>query len=226
MADTPRAAVPVDIGLRPGMTVEVLTMGNSPIFVARVEQFDGSAVTLRDAKEDGLPRVMYNRELKLRYPMGEDTMLVHGKICGSTSEIWKLDRLESKLFKEQRAYFRQDISACVLAKCFRRSSRNVVAKEGYFCRVLDVSASGLMFSSSEIYEVGGRLTLTGACLTDQTNPFNFNCIVRRAVRLEHGVVGYGCQFEAMPTKEQDRLLRAIFIVQREEIRNQKEKEQL
>ena len=56
--------------------------------------------------------------------------------------------------------------------------------------------------------------------------FRFVCLVRRVGKPERGAISYGCQFESMPPKEQDRLLRAIFIVQREEIRSQKERDKL
>ena len=57
------------------------------------------------------------------------------------------------------------------------------------------------------------------------DPFNFNCRVRRVGDLEEDGVTrrYGCQFEPMQDREQDRLLRAIFTIQREQIRTHKEK---
>ena len=224
MAETAQAATTVDLGLRPGMTVEVLTMENRLVFVGKVERYQDGAVILRDAKGNDLPQVVYNRELKLRYSRGGDSALVQGKICGSTDQIWKLDRLESKFTKEQRAFFRQSISTRVQGKCFRRSSRNIVAKEGFPCQVLDVSAGGLLIKSEEAYEAGDRLTIMGVCLSQSVAPFNFECRVRRVGRTEQGLTSYGCQLEALPAKEQDRLLRAIFTVQREEIREQQKKD--
>lgn len=226
MTETAQTAKAVDFGLRNGMTVEVLTMENRLAFVGKVERFQDGAVILRDAKGNDLPHVIYNREMKLRYAKGGDTALLQGKICGSTNQIWKLDRLESKFTKEQRAFFRQSISTRVQGKCYRRSSRDIMAKEGYPCYVLDVSAGGLLFSSEEAYQVGDRVTLTGVRLAESMDPFSFTCRVRRAGPAGQGVTRYGCQFEALSAKEQDRLLRAIFIVQREEIRNQKDKDRL
>lgn len=226
MTETPKAVRASDLGIRPGMTVEVLTMEGRPVFVGKVESCQDGAVTLRDAKGNDLPRVLYNRELKLRYAQGEDTTLIHGKICGSTDQIWKLDRLESRRFKDQRAFFRQRVSTSVQAKCFRRSSRGVISKEGISCEVLDVSAGGLLLSCSGVFEAGERLTLVGVRLAASMDAFNFNCVVRRAGKAEQGVTRYGCQFEALSDKEQDSLLRAIFIVQREEIRSQKDRARL
>lgn len=217
----PKVAVSGDFGLRPGIAVEVLTMENKLSFVGRVESVHGGAVVIREAKGDELPPVMYNKEVKLRYFRDTGNVLLRGKICGSTDLIWKVDRLESTFAKDQRAFFRQRISPHASAKCFRRSARGVVAREGYPCEVVDVSAGGLLIVSQEVYQEGDRLIVGGARLVAGMDPFSFECKVRRVGTPDMGAIRYGCQFESLPMKEQDRLLRAIFTVQREEIRNQK-----
>lgn len=222
MTGTPQRDQSVDFGLRPGMAVEVLNAENRPIRVTRVESCNSGAVILRDAKGDSLPRVVYNQEVKLRFFRDGDSSMLQGKVCGSTEQIWKIDRLEQKFAREQRAFFRQQISTSVLCKCHRRTSRGAVSKEGYFGRVLDVSAGGLMLLSSEHYAKGDRLAIVGIELTKTMAPFNFYCQVRRASPPKDGLIRYGCQFEALHPKEQDRLLQAIFAMQREEIRRQKE----
>lgn len=221
---TEQAPASADFGLRPGMTVEVLTLENRLFFVGKVDSVRGGAVILRQARGDELPPVMYNREIKLRFFQGKDSRVLHGKVCGSTELIWKVDRLESKFLKEQRAFFRQRISVSVEGKCFRRSSRGIVARESRPCQVLDVSAGGLLLLCEEAFEVGDRMALSGIRLASGMAPFSFNCQVRRVGGRELGMVRYGCQLEALPPKEQDRLLQAIFAVQREEIRRQKERE--
>ncbi|MDE6589837.1 MAG: PilZ domain-containing protein [Oscillospiraceae bacterium] len=220
MTETPEG---IDFGLRPGMTVEVLTPTNQSVFLGRVEGFQDGAVTLRDSKGNELPRVVYNQDMKLRYAKGDDTAIIQGKICGSTGQIWKLDRLTSKVFKEQRAFFRQGISTNIQAECFRCSLKGEPEEKGSPCKILDVSAGGLMFASGEEYKQGERLLLSGIRLAESMPPFNFRCQVRRVGPEEEGIIRYGCQFEAMPPKEDDRLLRAIFIVQREEMRSRKDK---
>lgn len=230
LADVPQGVQGVDpaaLGLRPGMMVEVLTTDNHLVFMGKVEGIKDGAVILRDSKGDDLPQVMYNREMKLSFKHDGDTTMLRGKICGSSDEIWKLDQLESMFTKDQRASFRQSISTSVHAKCHRCSPRGDPEKEGTDCEVIDVSAGGLMFSSAEAYETGERLVLMDVCLAQSLGPFNFVCQVRRVGKPgEDGIIRYGCQFGPMPDREQDRLLRAIFIVQREEIRIQKEKGKL
>lgn len=218
--------IPSDFGLRQGMTVEVLTLENRLTFVGKVENFRNGAVTLREAKGDELPPVMYNKEVKLRFFGGKGNVVLCGKVCGSTSLIWKIDSLESKFLKEQRAFFRQRISPNAEGLCSRRAYNGVRGTRPVACQVMDISAGGLLVSSREEYQEGDRLSITGVYLAGSADPFSFTCRVRRVDELDLGLHRYGCQFETLAPKEQDRLLRSIFAVQREEIRNQKEREGL
>ena len=141
-----------DFGLRPGMTVEVLTMENRLTFVGRVERVRNGAVTIREAKGDQLPPVLYNKEIKLRFFREPHNFVLHGKICGSTNLIWKLDRLESKFSKEQRAFFRQRISPNTAASCAKRAVNGRPGTKPAPCHVMDISAGGILLTSAETYE--------------------------------------------------------------------------
>lgn len=213
-------------GLRLGTTVEVLTLENRLTFVGRVDRLKGEAVYIRESTGGELPPVLYNKEIKLRFFREPHNFVLHGKICGSTNLIWKLDRLESKFSKEQRAFFRQRISPNTAASCAKRAVNGRPGTKPAPCHVMDISAGGILLTSAETYEVGDRLSVTGIRLARGVDPFSFNCQIRRAGERDMGIIRYGCQFEAISPKEQDRLLRAIFIVQREEIRNQKERDDL
>lgn len=225
MTQTPQAnqtvvtAAPSDFGLCAGMSVEVLTPGERLMFVGKVDSFRGGAIIIRDAKGDELPPVMYNEEVKLRFFREQGSLVFQGKICGSTEMIWKVDRLESRFVKEQRAFFRQKISTQVQAVCARRAASSKPVP----CTVLDVSAGGILIASQEEYQQGDRLSITDIRLTRTEAAFSFNCYVRRVGGREMGFIRYGCQFETLPPREQDRLLRAIFAVQREEIKNKKDR---
>ena len=228
MPQSARWLDPAELGLRPDMLVEVMTSENYLAFLGRVDSIKDGAVILRDNRGNELPQVMYNREMRLSFKREGETTMIRGKICGCSGEIWKLDQLESMFTKDQRSAFRQSVSTSAPAKCHRRSWRGETDKKGTDCHVLDVSSGGLMFSSAETYEKGERLTLKGVWLVESMDPFVFNCQVRRVGDLEEdgATRHYGCQFEPMPDREQDRLLRAIFTVQREQIRFHKEKGQL
>ncbi len=224
--ETAQEAVQEDFDFRRGMTVEVLTMENRLTFVGKVESYHNGAIVIREAKGNELPPVLYNKEIKLRFFRERSNLVIHGKICGSTNLIWKLDRLESKFSKEQRAFFRQRISPNTGGTCAKRARQGHPGSKPMPCMVVDISAGGVLISSQEEYEVDDRLTITGVQLTPGMDPFSFNCLVRRAGERSEGMIRYGCKFESLPPKEQDRLLRAIFVVQREEIRSQKERDEL
>ena len=219
---------PAELGLSPDMLVEVMTADNYLAFLGRVDSIRDGAVILRDNRGNELPQVMYNREMRLSFKRDGETTMLRGKICGCSAEIWKLDQLESMFTKDQRSSFRQSVSISTPAKCHRCSWRGEPEKKGTDCHVIDVSSGGLMFSSAESYDTGDRLALKGVWLVESMDPFNFGCQVRRVGDLEEDGVTrrYGCKFDPMSGREQDRLLRAIFTIQREQIRIHKEKGQL
>lgn len=216
-----------DFELREGMAVEVLNMENSLIFVGKVESYSRGAVVIRESRDGELPPVMYNTEVKLRFFQSNGNLVLSGKTCGSNGQVWKVDRLESRFTTEQRTFFRQRVGSNVEALCARRSSPGRPGKKAAPCQVLDVSAGGLLIlGHADEYQVGDRLLVTNMHLVEQEEAFSFSCRVCRMEEREMGMARYGCQFESMGPKEQDRLLRAIFVVQREEIRSKKEREGL
>lgn len=210
-----------EFGLAPGMVTEVMTLENRLIYVGKVSKVGGNAVYIREINDDELPMVLVNKELKIRFYREEDNVVLRGKVCGSTMRMWKVDRLESTFFKEQRAFFRQSVSTNLEAQCGKRATRGGPVGILYPCQVLDISGGGIFISSHEEYRVGNRLLITNIPLVAEEPTFSFNCFVRRAGLWKKGVIRYGCQFEGLSPKEQDRLLRAIFIVQRMEIRKRK-----
>lgn len=214
-----------ELNFRKDMTVEVLSLENRLVFVGKVESYRNGAMVIREAKGNELPMALYNKEIKLRFFRERGNLVLNGKVCGSTKLIWKVDRLSKMFTKEQRAFFRQGISPDTGGRCSRRAYQGKMGTRPAPCRVLDISAGGILISSQEEYEVNNRLAITAVYLTKTEEPFTFNCQVRRVCEPDsHGFRRYGCKFESLTPKEQDRLLRAIFAVQREEIRNQKERD--
>lgn len=208
-------------GARRGAAVEVMTPENRLLFVGKVDAIQDGAVCVRDPNDDMLPMVLINKELKLRFFAERGSVVLHGKVCGSTMRMWKVDRLQSAFTKENRAFFRQSISVAVNARCGRLASRGGRPSVMSPCQVLDISAGGMLVSCGEAYAEGERLLVTDVSLIDAEPPFSFLCLVRRAGEWKKGVTRYGCQFIALAAKDQDRLLRAIFAIQREEIRKRK-----
>ena len=183
--------------LEPGMMAEVMTPENRLIYVGKVEKIQSGGVYIREANEDTLPMVLVNKPVKVRFYQ------------------------ESTFTQEQRAYFRQSISVNIEARCGKRAGRG--ARPGVLspCQVLDISAGGMLINCAEIFFEGESIQVTNVSLVAGTPDFSFNCQVRRAGEWKKGVNRYGCQFEALSPRDQDRLLQAIFTIQREEIKKRK-----
>lgn len=209
------------IQLWPGMMVEVMTLENRLLYVGRVEKIQNEGVCIREANDDTLPMVLVNKAVKVRFYRESDNIVLQGKVCGSTLKMWKIDRLESTFAREKRGFFRQSISVNIEARCGKRPAKGGPPKVFFPCQVLDISAGGMLISCSENFVEGARLLIDRAVLEADAPPFSFNCQVRRAGEWQKGISRYGCQFEALTPKEQDRLLQAIFSIQREEIRKRR-----
>lgn len=208
-------------GGRRGAAVEVMTPENRLLFVGRIEATQEGAVCIRDTNDDTLPMVLVNKDLKLRFFTDQGSVVLQGKVCGSTMRMWKVDRLRSAFTHEHRAFFRQSISVEVMAQCGKRLARGGPPNVLFPCQVLDISAGGMLLGSKELYAEGDLLLVTDIPLLADAPTFSFNCLVRRSGVWNKGVIRYGCQFVALTARDQDRLLQAIFAIQREEIRKRK-----
>lgn len=201
--------------LSPGMIVEVMTPENRLLFAGRVYTIYDGAVSIRELNDEKLPMALTDKPLKLGFFRERDKLVLRGKVCSSTLKMWKVDRLENAFTQEQRAFFRQGTGVELAARCGRPGEPPCP------CQVLDISAGGMLISSGAEFREGERLCITGVPLSAGDPLFDFDCQIRRASVWKPGVFRYGCQFESLSPKDQDRLLRAIFALQREEIRKRR-----
>ena len=218
-------AVPLEqllgAGGRQGAAVEVMTPENRLLFVGKIEAVQEGAVCIRDINDETLPMVLINKDLKLRFFTDGGSVVLQGKVCGSTMRMWKVDRLRSAFTRENRAFFRQSISVEIMAQCGKYTARGETPWVLFPCQVLDISAGGMLLSCRELYSEGDHLLVRDAPLLADAPPFSFRCVIRRGGEWKKGVTRYGCQFVALSARDQDRLLQAIFAIQREEIRKRK-----
>ena len=110
-------------GGRRGAAVEVMTPENRLLFVGKIEAAQEGAVCIRDTNDEILPMVLVNRDLKLRFFTDQGSVVLQGKVCGSTMRMWKVDRLRSVFTHEHRAFFRQSISVEIMAQCGKRLAK-------------------------------------------------------------------------------------------------------
>lgn len=217
----PAAGRTFTIALRPGLMAEVMTLENRLLFVGRIDSITDGIISIREINGGELPMLICNRQVKLRFYRDRDNIVLRAKVRGGNAQVIRVDQLESTFVQEQRAFFRQSVSVALNAMCIKRVDSDDPSIAASHCQVLDISAGGILISCSEAYLLGERLLISKVPLMTGAPPFSFNCVVRRVDEWENGVYRYGCQFLSLTTQEQERLLQAIFSIQREEIRRRK-----
>lgn len=203
-----------------GMLLEVLTEDNDVLFRGRVTDFNGDSICIENNTGGSVPSVVYNTEYKLRGHLSDDRRVVyHGTVCGSTKTMWKMDQLANWFTWEKREFFRQNISVEAVLTRIKRAEDGPAApmidEDEYNCQLFDVSGGGVLLACDAMFEVGDQLRVSNAEILPGTQPFTFQCSVRRMEQAPYTNL-YGCQFLRMRPNEQDRLVRAIFMLQREE----------
>ncbi len=210
-----------------GHLCEVRKPDNTLIFLGRVQEFDGSSLSVWPAGGREAPPVIYNDEFKLILHIPRKPALVWmGNICGSSRSFWKLNRLVSCHRKEQRVNFRQPVSLRANALCINAlypgSPRG---KDEYFarlCKVVDVSLGGIQLRGQDVYQPGDHLLLMNLWLDQsQSQPFVFTVQVRWSAPISTVETRLGCSFESMSIRDEDRLCAAILELQRLDLASHK-----
>ena len=108
--ELPPAIPPDDFPeLYSGMKVEVLTPANALLFVGRLRLSGSSQVDVLGESGGFLPRVLYNRPVKLRcFQKDGDTLTLNGTIGPNDPKFWRIEHLQSLQNSENRNFFRQN----------------------------------------------------------------------------------------------------------------------
>ncbi|EOS65188.1 flagellar brake protein [Oscillibacter sp. 1-3] len=222
-----KAAAPKDQGgpkglpeLSSGNRVEVLTMENHLLFVGRMKVLGGGVLELRRDTGDPLPQALYNSKVKLRgFQRNSQPFCMNGTVGKSSRDFWQIENLEVLQNRENRGFFRQntDLDARVMPSGHYRGMGREMAE----CKVLDVSAGGARVLSRNVYMEGDRFQLEAELLPDE-RPFSVVCRVLRITPKKGFKYEYGCKFEGLSEQEQQRLLRAVFTIQRKILQAQRD----
>ena len=222
-----KAAAPKDQGgpkglpeLSSGNRVEVLTMENHLLFVGRMKVLGGGVLELRRDTGDPLPQALYNSKVKLRgFQRNSQPFCMNGTVGKSSRDFWQIENLEVLQNRENRGFFRQntDLDARVMPSGHYRGMGREMAE----CKVLDVSAGGARVLSRNVYMEGDRFQLEAELLPVE-RPFSVVCRVLRITPKKGFKYEYGCKFEGLSEQEQQRLLRAVFTIQRKILQAQRD----
>lgn len=210
-----------------GSYCEIRETDNTLLLLGHIERvdFERFSVTVRSSERE-MPPVIYNTEFKLMIrPRGGIPMVLSGKICGSSSSIWKFDCLQRFFYKESRNFFRQPTDTQCYVACVNhlfQPTKETIKEQvfpAHICRVMDVSLQGLQVRTKQTtFQDGDWLLLTDLLLVpQQRRTYNFIARVRRTGPAGRGEFVLGCQFEMLSEAQQDTLCSDIFVLHRLDI---------
>lgn len=208
----PAEPIPNMPDLSAGMKVEVLTMENHLLFVANLSiPEERGILELHRESGDPLPQALYNSKVKLRgFQKNSTAYALSGVVTKSSRDSWRVEQLEVLQVQDSRAFFRQRTNMDALAV---PSGRYKAKELEGTCKILDISAGGARFFSKDAYQPEERVILEIAPIAEE-EPFSILCEILRVAEAENGKYEYGCRFVNLNDREQQRLLRTIFVLQR------------
>lgn len=222
----------LDRYFQPGSILEITAEDNTLLFIAQIDDFDGTTLKVTESQRHEVPPAMFGALVRLRGFFSRTTPLIfHGQVCGNTSTFWKIDHLEPLRFEEQRANFRQPLNASArvmpVNEIFSALPNTPKDESKYSpCSIVDISTSGVQISCdasagvqlacTEPFQEGDYLFVSDLCVAPDDEPYAFTCQVKRCIERKDSYL-YGCQIYGLTVQEQDRLTRSIFTVQRNEL---------
>lgn len=194
-----------------GALCEVMTMENRLLFVGSLTdgRLDANEICVELHKGGRIPLgIIHRMEVKVRvHVRGGDVVLLLGEVTRSGSEFCWLEVQEITTRPERRENFRIKVQA----------QAAVTGEDGETapCDLVDISLTGLCFSSRMDYQIGEKLTIHGLQLRRAGTVYELDCHVCRTAPDQacDGRSLYGCRFSGLTGVKEDWLCRDIFALQ-------------
>lgn len=204
--------------LRSGMQAEVLDPSGSRIFRGSLRVLEDGLLEVRTEEGDPPhPPPTYNQEVRLRISQESGgAFTLNGTALAGGLRVWRIEKQKpAPSAPNLRDAFRQNAG---IEGRLHTPTGQVIP-----CKVLDVSAGGVQITASKLFQLDAVLHLEVILLSDEP-PFSLHCRVRRIRVLSNKgsfskKYQYGCQFLDVPLREQERLLRVIFTLERNTCRH-------
>lgn len=203
-----------------GMKVEVLSPNNNLLFVGVLQIRSGGVLEVHSETDAQLPIGEYQQKIKLRgFQKNSQTFTLNGTVAKSSPDFWRIENLKFLQSKDSRAFFRQNANV----KAEISPDIRARGKDKIPCKILDVSAGGARVLCKKEFQ-DGALFVLHVTLVSEEQPFSMTCQVRHAEHPEKEDldIEYGCQFVGLPEREQERLLQAIFTLQRKILQSRRD----
>ena len=184
--DSQRRAREEDLEIYSGMRVEVSSDDGRMFLVARLTGLRGDRAQLRPAMDGSM-----------------------------------LTTLEEPVLVTLRGYSSKENKAVILKCTVRSGSRDMwlvmMGKQDAApeeCRLLNISVGGACIGSGTRHDVGDKFLLWMK-LTPSSEPIQVVCQILRIIERRYGSFEYGCRFLGLSGAEEERILQAIFEMQRQ-----------
>ena len=200
-----------------GMRVEVTTPENHLLFVGRLKIYGAGVLEVRCEPEGQAPQAMYKQAVKIRgFQKNAQAFSLNGTVCRSCEDFWHIENLQFLQSRDHRDFFRQhaELKGTVIPNQRYREQEQLP------CVVQDISASGVRLTVKKEFEVGSVFLMELTVVSEEA-PFAFTCQVEWRNQRRRDFE-YGCHFQNLPEKEQERLLQAIFALQRKILQSKRD----
>lgn len=199
-----------DLELYTGLRVEVTTLAGSLLFIAKLLRIEGDAGELHQYSESAVSQLEGPIPVRIRGYRDEDSKAVYleGNIQPDSNRIWKVERLRLIKIGNDRAFFRLETNLEAQVEALGRAG----AREET-CKLLNISVGGACIGTKSEYRTGERCLLTVQFLPD-SEPTVLHCQILRTVKNDGTKFEYGCRFVELNEAGQDKIMQAIFALQR------------
>ncbi len=206
-----------DVDAYSGMRVEVTTIEERLLFVAKIMNLRGSMAELHQYSEMAIPREEEWKPLavKIRGYNDHDRKAVYmeGVISPKEEHKWQVVGLSIVRVANDRAFYRLSTNLEATATTF-----GGLAAGEKPCTLLNISVGGACIGSEHVYHKGDKFLLKVRLIDDRPESAMF-CQVLRITEKENSGFEYGCQFLEMTEDDQKAITQNIFAAQRKRRNN-------
>lgn len=215
--------------LKVGMRLEMLSEENQTLlYKGVISKTDDECIWVSHADGNEVPPVVYNSRVRLKgYKKDDHILMLCGTVFGSSPLFWKIGQISEFSIFNKRENYRHPVAIVTTARRLPQEPGESPAEEEpgdeYVavgterCAVVNISGGGVLFCCDHRFPVNANVQLGEIKLYPDHPPFTLRCKVLR-VNEQEGKYFHGCRFIDINTKEQERMVREIFLLQRDEIR--------
>lgn len=211
--------------LKVGMRLEMLSEENQTLlYKGVISKKDDECIWVSHAEGSEVPPVVYNSRVRLKgYKKDDNILMLCGTVFGSSPLFWKIGQISEFSIFNKRENYRHPVSIVTTVRQLpqkpgeEKSGDEHVAVGTEQCTVVNISGGGMLFCCDHRFPVNANVQLGEIKFYPDHPPFALRCKVLR-VSEQDGRYFHGCRFIDINTKEQERMVREIFLLQRDEIR--------